>query len=445
MNSVLSSQPSVLKIAIIGAGAAGMSAAWDLARAGHMITIYEAESRVGGLASGFQDEGWEWSMEKFYHHWFETDTEILRLADELGVRDQIIFPRPKTSYWINNTIYRSEMNASMLRLPLSLVSLFRMGLAGVYLKFLTTDWRALERVTADEWMRRWMGDEAYERLWQPLLIGKFSTRYRDVNMAWMWARIKTRSIRLGIFKGGFQTFLDTFAEKLKTLGVQFQLGTPVQQISVIDGKLTLTVNSVQHQYDRVLTTTSPSLLLRMASDLRDTDYGRKVASLESIGALCVVLALKQSLLTDGTYWLNLPATSPDKSQTRFPFLALVEHTNWMDRTHYGGDHLVYCGDYVPVDHEYFRMTEDELIERFTSVLPQINPAFSRDWIRKAWVFRAPYAQPVPGVRHSERIPPLKTPLEGLYWASMSQVYPWDRGTNFAVEIGRRVARQMLDE
>ncbi|MFN8450903.1 MAG: hypothetical protein U0521_20575 [Anaerolineae bacterium] len=100
-------------------------------------------------------------------------------------------------------------------------------------------------------------------------------------------------------------------------------------------------------------------------------------------------------MTDGTYWLNLPATSPDKNKSRFPFLALVEHTNWMDKAHYGGDHIVYCGDYVAANHEYFRMSEGALAERFTSVLPSFNRDFKPDWIRRTWVFRAPYAQPVP--------------------------------------------------
>ncbi len=432
-----------LHIAIIGAGAAGLAAAWDLARAGCRVELFEAESSVGGLAAGFRDPAWEWSLEKFYHHWFETDTEILKLAGELGVAGQIIFPRPKTSYWIDGRIYRSEMNASALRLPISPLGILRLGLAGVYLKFLTRDWRALEQHTAHDWMRRAMGQEVYDRLWRPLLIGKFSDQYTEVNMAWMWARIYTRSVRLGIFQGGFQAFLEALASAVTARGAQIHLNTPAQAIQMTDGRPALTVDGETRSFDRIISTTSPALLLRLAPALRDTPYGQQAAALRSIGAICVVLALRQSVLTDGTYWLNLPATSPDKRASQFPFLALVEHTNWLDKAYYGGDILVYCGDYVPADHEYFRLSDDELVARFLPALAKVNPAFTPDWVTKRWVWRAPYAQPVPGVNHSQRIPPLQTPLPGVLWASMSQVYPWDRGTNYAVELGRQAAQLAL--
>jgi protoporphyrinogen oxidase len=432
-----------LSAAIIGAGAAGLTAAWDLSRAGLEVEVFEAESAAGGLAAGFRDENWDWSLEKFYHHWFETDTEAIKLAGEIGFADKVLFPRPRTSYWINGKIYRSEMNASTLKLPLSPFSLFRLGLAGVYLKFITKNWRALEQVTAHDWMRRYMGEEAYNRLWRPLLIGKFADRYQDVNMAWMWARIYTRSVRLGIFEGGFQAFMDALADAVRGRGGVIHFNTPVQAIRIQDGKPALTVGGQTRAFDRVISTTSPALMLRLAPDLRETPYGRQMADLQSIGAICVVLALKQSVLTDGTYWLNLPATSADKRASEFPFLALVEHTNWLDKKHYNGDVLVYCGDYVPPDHEYFQMSDDDLVARFLPALKKVNPAFSPDWIRKTWVWRAPYAQPVPGVRHSQKIPPLTTPLPGIIWASMSQVYPWDRGTNYAILIGREAAKLAL--
>ena len=433
-----------LQIAIIGAGATGLAAAWDLAQAGHHVTIYEATDRVGGLAAGFKDESWDWTLEKFYHHWFATDSDILALAAEMGVRDKIIFPRPKTSYWVNGKPIRSEISPSAIFLPLSLTATLRMGLAGMFVK-LSPWWGPFERVTADQWLRRWMGREAYEKFFKPLLIGKFAEQYDQVPMSFMWARIVKRTLKLGTYTGGFQAFLDELARQLRALNVTIHLNTPIKSICHQDGKPALLIDGEIQTFDRLLSTTSPRLLLRMAPDLTDSAYGEQVAALKSIGGLCVVFALKQPLMPDDTYWLNLPATTADKSKSAFPFLALVEHTNYIPREHYGGDHIVYCGDYVPPTHEYFQLSESELVDRFLPALHKVNPAFQRDWIRKSWVWRAPYAQPVPELNHSRNIPDLKTPLPGLYWASMSQVYPWDRGTNYAVEIGRRAARRMLND
>lgn len=437
-------QDRKLRVAIIGAGPAGLSAAWDVIKAGHTVTVYEAGERVGGLAAGFKEEGWAWELEKFYHHWFESDADLLKLAEEIGVRDNIIFPRPKTSYWLDGKIYRSEMNLSALKLPLSPLGIIRLGLAGVFLK-LTPNWQALEKITADAWMRRWMGEEVYNKLWRPLLIGKFSTLYTEVNMAWMWARIKARSVRLGTYQGGFQAFLETLADAVRTKGATIHLKNPVTSITRDGEVIVVEAGGVSESYDRVLTTTSPNLLLKHLPTLKTTDYGQKVADLHSIGAVCVVLALKKSVLSDGTYWLNLPADNPDKQKSRFPFLAMVEHTNYLDKANYGGDIVVYCGDYVPPDHEYFTLSDEALTERFLPTLKAVNPDFDPSWVRKSWVWRAPYAQPVPGVNHSEKIPDLKTPVQGVWWASMSQVYPWDRGTNYAIEIGRRAAHRMLTE
>jgi len=425
-------------IAIIGAGVGGMAAAFDLVRAGHQVTIFEASDQAGGLATGFKEPHWDWSVEKFYHHWFASDQHMLGLIDELGWRDRVIFPRPYTVMYHEGRFYPFDSIFAAILFP-GLgwgINKIRFGLVGLYLR-LTNNWRALESETVDAWMRKWAGDKVFELMWEPLLIGKFSERYaRQVNMAWMWARLKARTTRLGTFQGGFQAFNDLFAARLQELGVRIEFSMPVQSITPASGKkVQLTTAQGAQIFDQCLVTTSPALLARMAPELPQ-DYLHGLLELKSMGAVVMVLALKQRLSDKGYYWYNIPKSAG------CPFLAVGEHTNFLSPDYFGGDHIVYVGDYLNTDHQYFKMTDAELLETYTSALPRINPAFTKDWVRKSWLFRTNYAQPVPLVNHSKNIPAIQTPLPGLFFASMSQVYPWDRGTNFAVEIGRKAARLM---
>ena len=428
-----------MRVAIIGAGFGGMAAAYDLKTAGHDVTIYESTDYVGGLASGFKEPYWSWSVEKFYHHWFQSDNHMLGLIRELGWEDKVLFPRPYTVLLHKGKWYPFDSILHALLFPGLGFGLdkIRFGFVGLYLR-LTNNWKDLEKHTADRWMRKYAGSRVYEKMWKPLLVGKFGPYYDQVNMAWMWARLKARTTRLGTFEGGFQHFANMFAERLRDLGVEIRLRAKVESIKREQGKLQVRSDGAFESFDKVLVTTSPNLLAKFSPDLPE-NYLKGLLELKSMGAVVMVLSLKHQLSREGYYWFNLP------KDAGYPMLAVVEHTNFVSKENFGGDHIVYAGDYLQVGHEYFSMSDEELLNRFIPAFKKFNPAFERDWVKKVWVFKTNYAQPVPLVNHSRNIPSIQTPIEGLYFASMSQVYPWDRGTNFAVEIGRRAARLMIEK
>jgi protoporphyrinogen oxidase len=365
---------------------------------------------------------------------------MFELFDELGLRSKVIVRTPKTVMFYHSKFYPFDSIPAAIMYP-GLgwgFNKIRFGLVGLYLR-LTNNWKPMETTTVEAWMTKWAGKKVYQEMWEPMLIGKFGEHYaHQVNMAWMWARMHARTTSLVSYAGGFQAFAEDFASILQKKGVKIVYNTKVDSIQAREGGVELTIDGKGQQFDQALVTVSPAQLASLAPDL-PTDYLKGLLDLKNLGAVVMVVSLKHQLSREGYYWYNLP------KKEGYPFLALVEHTNFMDKEHYNNEHLIYCGDYLETDHEYFKLSQEELLNRFLPSFKKINPDFTPDWINQAWVFKAGYAQPVPFLSHSKNIPAIETPIPGLYFASMSQVYPWDRGTNFAVEISRRAAKLMLSQ
>ncbi len=421
-------------VGVLGGGALGLGAALRLAQAGRQVTLIEREPQLGGLASGFSVGPSH--LEKFYHHIFRTDTTIISFIRELGLGDRLIWGRPNTSTLSNGRIVSLGGIPDLLRLPLLGPADRMRFLAGMAVLKAIPDERVFKGWTAARWMPKLMGRRGYAVMWEPILRGKFGPRANDIAMSWLWSRVHERSLGLGYLRGGFQQLYEAFGERIRALGGTVLTGTAAAAIRLVDGRVEVQTDLGQvHRVDQLLASLPTRLFTRLAVDL-PPDFIERYPGPEHFGAHVLILGLDRPLVP-GVYWLNI-------NDRDLPFLALVEHTNFLPPADYGGVHLVYFGNYLPMDHPLFGQSDQEVVDSYVNAIRRIRPEFDPSWIKQHWVFRAPYAQPIVTTEYLSTLPPHRTPLPGVFLANMAHVYPQDRGQNYSLRLGERMARMMLD-
>lgn len=426
-----------MKIAVIGAGFTGLSASFELLKKGNEVTLFEKDNYPGGLAIGYKEEKWDWSLEKHYHHWFTNDKYILGLAKEINY--DVLIKRPKTSIYVKNKIFQLDSPINVLKFPL--ISLFeRLRMAAVLglLKY-NPYWKPLEKFNASKVLPRVMGKNPYKMIWEPLFINKFGSFSKDVSLAWFWARINKRTPSLAYPKGGYLNFANTLVDEIKKRGGIVFFDSEILEIKK-NGKISISYlenkKKKTSSFDKAIVTLPSFLFLKMAPQLPET-YRNNLIRLKGLGATNLVLRLKEDFLKDDTYWLSI---CDDKS----PIMAIVEHTHFMDKKHFNNENIVYLGNYLSMDHKFFNTEKEEILKIYDPYLKKINKRYKENLIGFE-VFKAPFAQPIIPVNYSKMIPPFKTPLKDVYLANIEQVYPWDRGTNYAVELGQKVAKIIIDD
>lgn len=423
-------------IAIIGGGFTGLTAAYELAKAHHRITVFEKEKELGGLAHGFREPNWDWYLEKAYHHWFTNDLSVLSLLGDLGLKDELIIKRPITANFWRERSFQFDNPRDFLNYP-GLTALDKVC-TGALLAFLKLNpfWQPLESLTAETLARRVGGDHAWKALWEPLMVAKFDNYSGKVAASWLWARIKKRSTSLSYIKGGFQTLVKRLKETILAHGGIVYTNTAITSIrNGLRGKYLVLWKKQKREFDRILLTVPTAAAIKLCPLILNTNP--KPLEIPHLHAQMLILETRAPILKD-VYWLNI-------LDRNFPFLAVVAHTNFMNKKYYGNHHLTYFGNYLPQGHSYLSLTKEQLLKLFLPYVKRLNPSFRQLSIVNCQLFTGWYAQPVHELHYSKLAPPLKTPLEGIYLANLDSIYPWDRGTNYAVELGQKAARLITQE
>ena len=429
--------PAPKKILIIGGGFTGLTAAWRLSEDRNFsVTLIESSDQLGGLAAGFPLLGT--SLEKTYHHLFLTDTCILKLVEELGLTGQLMWCESSVGIYRRGRVYPFMEPADLLRFrPCSLWGRLRMGFTALYLKH-RTSWRDLAGQRAHEWMARACGGSAMETVWTPLLKGKFDRHYNSVSMAWLWARIHIRANsrgpgggreKLGYFRGGFNVITSALENEIHRRGVNIRTRGTVEKFST-DERAAI-VNGEKVPFDFcVFTGPSPAFAGLLPAQESLNDYAASLRSIEYLGAVCLIFASDQCL--GDCYWVNV--NEPDA-----PFLVFINHTRLVDKSFYGGKNVYYLGAYLALEGKVFSLPDEELAKLWFGYLKKIFPAFEAARISERRVFRFRAAQHIVDTNYEEKIPDYKTPLPGVFLSNFSQIFPEDRGTNFAVREGEKIA------
>jgi protoporphyrinogen oxidase len=431
-------------VIVIGGGFCGLSAAYELAKSGVSVTVLEADDIPGGLAGSFLVGGIR--LEKFYHHWFNNDLHVMRLIEELGLQDQVLVRGTRTGMYFAQRHFRLSTPLDLLRFsPLPFADRLRLGWLTLRARHVR-DWRPLEHLTAADWLRRLGGDRVYRVVWEPLLRGKFGDLADEVSAVWFWNKIKLRGGSRGragqeqllYFRGGFAALTDELANAVVRNHGTVRLGAPVQGLLVANGRVEGAVlASGEHlRADAVIATAPLPAIADIIGSQAPPEYARSLRRIRYLGNICVVLELDRSL--SGLYWLNV-------NDAEFPFVGVIEHTNFEPASTYGGRHIVYLSKYLETRDPLYRMGDQDVVDFTFTQLRKMFPDLSREWLRGGHVWRAPHAQPLVERHYSRLLPERRAPLAGLYLATMAQVYPEDRGTNYAIREGRLCAREVAKD
>lgn len=424
------------RIAVLGAGPMGLAAAYQLARDGHEPVVYEADDRVGGMTAAFDFSGLV--IERYYHFHCISDHAFLEVLDELGLSEKMRWVETKMGYWFKDKVQPWGNPVALLKFEgLSFIAKFRYGLHA-FLCTKRNDWKSLDNVEATNWIKSWVGAEAYEVLWRRLFDFKFYEYSSNLSAAWIWSRIRRigrsrYSIfkeKLGYLEGGSETLLQALKKDIEQHGGKVHLNSAVTKVVIRDGAVDgLEVAGKHQKFDKVISTVPlpyvPSLMPDLPKYILD-----KFKAQKNIAVVCVIVKLRKPLTEN--FWLN---TNDDDMDIP----GIVEYTNLRPLDY----HILYVPFYMPGEHPKFSDPDEIFIGKVRRYMQKINPALKDEDFIDIRASRYRYAQPICDPCYLDKLPPVDLPVKGLWVADTSYYYPEDRGISESIDFGRKMARSAI--
>ncbi len=431
------------KVAVIGAGLAGLTCAYHLAKKGIKVKVFEALSCSGGLARTESVCGTP--LEVYYHHFFHSDLPFFELCHELGISDKIIMLNAKMGYMSNEVLYEFGTISSLFKFrPLSFFDKIRCIISSLAIK----NEKSLEQMdecTACEWLLKHAGKNVFNVIWKPMLVQKFGIYYDKVPMAWIWRKVHVRMLakknmleeeKLAYMEGSLEVLIKSLEEGIREMQGEIIFNNPVKHIHIkADYDFLVESGAGTEEFDMVISTI-PALVLNKLARFSG-DFNMQLDQLDQLGVICLILVLKEKL--SEYYWLNIGDNS-------FPFGLIVEHTNFCKPEQYGGKHILYISKYFDLkDKNYNDLSDEQIKSKFLKHLVRINPQFNDGWIQDVRIFKEKYAQPIIKTNYLDRKPSYETPQKGFYWLSTNHIYPDDRGVNYSVKMATELSDLILQK
>ena len=427
--------------AVVGGGMLGLTMAHRMAKEGHDVTLVEAAPKIGGLTSVWElgDVTWD----KYYHVILMTDTNLRSLLEEIELADKLKWAETKTGFYTDGQLYSMSNTVEFLSFPpLNLIEKLRLG-GTIFYASKIRNWKRLEKLGVEKWLRRWSGNGTFNKIWEPLLNAKLGESYKKTAASFIWAHInrmyKARRSGLkkemfGYVKGGYRTIINRLEKKLNDYNVDIQTDFPISNIEKSGDQFVVeSSNGKSATFDRVILT-APSNVIGRTCPILDDQEQEKLNDIDYLGIVCASMLLSKPIS---------PYYATNITDKWVPMTAVVEMSNIVDRDELGGKSLVYLPKYVPANHPLFKKSDEEIRASFVSALEKMYPEFSRDQIVDFKLSRTRLVMAIPTLNYSQKLPEQKTSVPGMYLVNSSYILKGNLNVNETIEIAEDAYRNVI--